>query len=511
MNTDLSTNSNATAEVEEEIEVINAIYGGSTVTIVSAESIDRQVLINLQPILVDCVVSLPATYPFAPPCLKALPRYQYRDYSEGLVQQVLRDVWLEGQVCLFAFIEELRDTWATKYDKHETRPGKIPDVKEDGSELFPRETRPSEPKASRQVHYDEHGVDLNTVEDTAHDILGKTPQEICKDLEDDTGLRIVHCETIMRSDLRKRFERKQGELRQTLSNCSIANLKDGCSARGVYLREFHRARKEELVEYLVKPCVTFHGTQGHIVRSIVKYGFLIPGGPNPFTREAVFVQSGNTYGRGIYTSPKARVSSAYSSAECKMTKPSDIPGLKLIVCATLMGRSWQVTRADNWRLETQTKEGTDSCIANDNLEYVVFEPAQVLPCYVLHLDWGARHNMTKRLMELQSNLIGMPKPGAWAFKATNSEFAGDRQRNKEARKAAAAKWFPYGFGPATGSRFIIEDIGEVDDDEEEYGDYQEERRDGVQKVDIWEWDGETLGSTPYDQYTEERQAQWQVR
>ncbi|KAF2230984.1 hypothetical protein EV356DRAFT_507945 [Viridothelium virens] len=150
-------------------------------------------------------------------------------------------------------------------------------------------------------------------------------------------------------------------------------------------------------------------------------------------------------------------------------------------------------------------------MANHNLEYVVFDPAQILPCYVLHLDWGAFQNVTKRLSQFQKNPIGKPKAGAEAFRSAYSSDPGDRQRLKEAKKAAAAKWFPYGFGPATGSKFIIEEIGEIDDDEESYGDYQEERQDGVQKVNIWECDGETLGSTQFDQYPEERRFQWHTR
>ena len=34
----------------------------------------------------------------------------------------------------------------------------------------------------------------------------------------------------------------------------------------------------------------------------------------------------------------------------------------------------------------------------------------------------------------------------------------------------ANKFLPYGFGP--GSRTIIEDAGDIDDDEEDYGEYQ---------------------------------------
>ena len=48
---------------------------------------------------------------------------------------------------------------------------------------------------------------------------------------------------------------------------------------------------------------------------------------------------------------------------------------------------------------------------------------------------------------------------------------------QEERKAAAMKCFPFGFGTATGTNFVVEEIGEVYDDEEDYGSYQNERRD----------------------------------
>lgn len=58
--------------------------------------------------------------------------------------------------------------------------------------------------------------------------------------------------------------------------------------------------------------------------------------------------------------------------------------------------------------------------------------------------------------------------------------------------ARASKWFPYGYGPATNGRFVVEEVGEVDDDEEEYGDYQELRGEGSDEgdktnSDLWSW------------------------
>jgi hypothetical protein len=52
---------------------------------------------------------------------------------------------------------------------------------------------------------------------------------------------------------------------------------------------------------------------------------------------------------------------------------------------------------------------------------------------------------------------------------------GAKQAKKEALKAAASKWFPYGYGPATGTNFVVEEIGDVSDDEDDYGEFQELR------------------------------------
>jgi hypothetical protein len=49
---------------------------------------------------------------------------------------------------------------------------------------------------------------------------------------------------------------------------------------------------------------------------------------------------------------------------------------------------------------------------------------------------------------------------------------GHKQRAKEAAAARAAKWSPYGYGPAQDGRFVVEEVGEGSDDEEDYGDYQ---------------------------------------
>ena len=54
--------------------------------------------------------------------------------------------------------------------------------------------------------------------------------------------------------------------------------------------------------------------------------------------------------------------------------------------------------------------------------------------------------------------------------------------------ARASKWFPYGFGPNTKGNFVVEDVAEVSEDEEEYGDLQtfrEDKESGGGNSDYW--------------------------
>jgi hypothetical protein len=51
---------------------------------------------------------------------------------------------------------------------------------------------------------------------------------------------------------------------------------------------------------------------------------------------------------------------------------------------------------------------------------------------------------------------------------------GDQVRLQAAKQAAGTKWFPFGYGPAKGTSFKIEEIGEVSDDEENRGSYQKD-------------------------------------
>ena len=83
---------------------------------------------------------------------------------------------------------------------------------------------------------------------------------------------------------------------------------------------------------------------------------------------------------------------------------------------------------------------------------------------------------------------------------------------KKALQSKAAKWFPYGYGPATGTAFMVEEVGEVDEDDEDFGVYQHDRIDEVEGGvdgggDVWKWDNiPDDGDRKLDEYYDSRRA-----
>jgi len=339
--------------------------------------------------------------------------------------------------------------------------------------------------------------------DAAHHYLGKTPKEICADIL--PGYRIEHVESIIRSDLTRRFQQVQNEMRDTLLCKILQTLRQNIP----YDRwRSDGASVEEAVEYLVKPRITFHGTRRSNVASIVQYGLLKPGDIHPFTKEPLKVACGNTYGRGIYTSPDPSFSLLYSDEEAHKTRPSAIPGMKLLVCATIMGRTAQMYSEDNWREQDEPYPGADSHVANSGQEYIVFNSGQVLPCYVMHVDWDDNDDVEEFLTQnlaVNNRGSGRPHPKL----DITVLYPGDRARLKQERMAQASKFFAYGFGPVSGKNIVIEEVGEVDDDEEDYGEYQAQRVEGEGTErgggDVWRW-GDVGGDADIDEFRRERLA-----
>ena len=331
--------------------------------------------------------------------------------------------------------------------------------------------------------------------DTASHWLGKTTKEMCQGLL--YKYRIVHVESIIRQDLSDRFRDLQESMRELLLKQPLADLKRNIPKEVRRDKGGLSTQLEEAVNYLLTPRITFHGTQRDAVASIVQYGFLKPGSRHPTTGLPLGVRCGNTYGRGIYTSPSPAFAQMYTERDARITKEKEIPGLKLIVCATLMGRYGNMTRADNWRLKSEPLPGLDSHVANGDMEYIVFNSGQVLPCYVIHLDW--KHN------DNPMNFIKQQINAAQAAKRKHPRLSrkvlapGDKKRLQQERLAKGSKFFAYGFGPISGKNIVIEEVGEIDDDEEEYGDFQLNRLQGkLAETNIWEENRTNAAQDPYD-------------
>lgn len=64
---------------------------------------------------------------------------------------------------------------------------------------------------------------------------------------------------------------------------------------------------------------------------------------------------------------------------------------------------------------------------------------------------------------------------------------------KQAKKETASEWFPCGYGPTTVISFVVEEIGAVSDDEN-YGEYQQQRRGVSDVVGEWEMEKAKAGS-----------------
>ncbi|ORY18164.1 hypothetical protein BCR34DRAFT_554308 [Clohesyomyces aquaticus] len=353
------------------------------------------------------------------------------------------------------------------------------------------------------------GVDLDTVQGTATWILGKTPAQICNDILPDW--RILHCETVLRKDLKNNFLQYQTHLREDLMRFSYNQLKSFVPTAYRRATGNGAVAKEQLVEYLTKPRIAFHGTRREVVPSIVQHGFLKPGSIHPVTKKPMAIVNGAAYGQGIYCSPKPWYALLYSSSG--PTALVELPGQKLLVCAVIMGRTAECTvsnsaSASYWPTQTRPREGSDSHVNPSGLAYILFNNTAILPCYVLHLDWADKSGE-----EIRNFVTTTSNSRTNRSSTSTSDYEltmpGDRQRHKQEHLAKGKKFFAYGFGPVQGNRVVIEDVADVDDDEEDYGDYQALRidagADDGTKKNVWEW-GKMDGETAIDEYANARKA-----
>lgn len=337
-----------------------------------------------------------------------------------------------------------------------------------------------------------YGLDASTIQDTAYAFLGKTPEEIVADIPSEW--RVVHIESVLRGNHIQRFRRFQNKLQDTI--VASDNLRAKLPPHSK-LQNRVRAKlpTSDVIEDMLKPRVTFHGTPLRNVRSIIRHGFVMPG-RRVDGKIIASPRTGIVYDRGIYSSQSPAYALSYAKGQGEMTPLGRIPSMRLFACATLMGRTYTPEYGGD-DPHGPLIAGYDSHFAH-SFEYIVHNEAAILPCYVIHLDLGS--DEAKRSIETA-------RRNPYYFESLMNErrqrqklhprlmeqnmAPGDRKREQEARKAAAMKWFPYGFGTATGTSFQVLEVGATSDDEEEYGEWQEDRHAyTTQDKDGWVHDAE---------------------
>ncbi|KAF7192107.1 hypothetical protein HII31_06493 [Pseudocercospora fuligena] len=370
-----------------------------------------------------------------------------------------------------------------------------------------------------QILENEHGIDLLTVNDTAKFVLGYSVSEILAELPED--FRVVHVEPVFRADLVGRFLRRRQAMKEELMNVNYLQLRECVKRKDIRSGRIVDS-VEGIAEHLSEPHVTFHGAPLSRVASIVRYGFAIPGeeiGGKKSGLDKLEIRCGASFGVGIYSSPSVGYSSCYSTdarGQYDIRSPKDIPGMRMLICATLMGRSLQVGREQTRRTEGVYREGAHSRVSLNELEYIVFDEDQIIPCYVLHIDYGALE-ASKHFEEMRTNpdrmkaLRNRLKSRYHTGYEKDCVFPEAVRAKKAALKAAAAKWFPYGFGPATGSTFVIEDMAPVSDDEEEYGDFQALRQEKEYEIQEKLERGKDEKASWFDSYQTARETYQTVR
>ena len=116
----------------------------------------------------------------------------------------------------------------------------------------------------------------------------------------------------------------------------------------------------------------FHGTDNAGVEGITTNGFRLP-------------EAAGMYGAGVYFATDSS-----KSAQERYTKGSK----KLLLCKVLLGKSLNLIKSDRtMNLQKLCLKGYDSIYAPrhtavQNDEYVVFNPDQALPMYIIHYDYN---------------------------------------------------------------------------------------------------------------------------
>ena len=139
------------------------------------------------------------------------------------------------------------------------------------------------------------GVNLLTLHDPARHILTEPVAKICSRLSQD--LRILHVEPVYRDDLVCRFFEEKGRIYEQLLSAPYEVLRQAVS-----VEKIPRGSSDDnhlgLANELCQPKTTFHGARRRVIKSIVRYGFIVPGAMIGDSDQTLNVQRGASFWNG---------------------------------------------------------------------------------------------------------------------------------------------------------------------------------------------------------------------
>jgi ArsR family metal-binding transcriptional regulator len=102
--------------LSDEIEVINAIYGATTVSVTSINDQRTATSLHLEPFEFSFLLSFPSTYPAERPIINGIDILLSSASSDGktairTLRQSLDDVWAADSICLYDLIEHFNEAF----------------------------------------------------------------------------------------------------------------------------------------------------------------------------------------------------------------------------------------------------------------------------------------------------------------------------------------------------------------------------------------------------------------
>lgn len=166
------------------------------------------------------------------------------------------------------------------------------------------------------------GIDVSIVSgnDAAFDLLGQTPQQISQGIPE--YFRILHIESVVRGDLYVDFLTRKKELRKELLERQLSDLRRSTPLKSRAQIRGGSVEKEMLVDGLLTPHLTFHGTRRDLVSSIICHGFLLPGDRVPLSNTNTSIRCAS----GVLTT---RESTLPFQPPSPSRTPAEVPTLPL--------------------------------------------------------------------------------------------------------------------------------------------------------------------------------------